>query len=120
MQGKARCKAALQQSLGLAVDAGAPLLAVVSRLTEQKGLDLLLQALREHAGQGGLTLMVCHEPALAASHCRRILFFDNGRLVVYAGLQEAWRELARLGREEYLPPGYLPAVKENGDRNDVS
>lgn len=87
---------------------------------DRKRLHLLLQALREHAGQGGLTLMVCHEPALAASHCRRILFLDNGRLVVYAGVQEAWRELARLGREEYLPPGYLPAVKENGDRNDVS
>ncbi len=43
--GKALCKAALQQELGLAVDARAPLFAVVSRLTSQKGLDLVLQAL---------------------------------------------------------------------------
>jgi len=70
---------------------------------DRNRLHLLLQALREHTGRGGLTLMVCHEPALAASYCQRILFLDNGRLVVNAGVQQAWQELARLGREEYLP-----------------
>ncbi|MBN8488321.1 MAG: glycogen synthase GlgA, partial [Burkholderiales bacterium] len=43
--GKARCKAALQRQLGLAEAPSAPLLCVVSRLTEQKGLHLVLQAL---------------------------------------------------------------------------
>ncbi|MBI3938035.1 MAG: glycogen synthase GlgA [Betaproteobacteria bacterium] len=38
---KALNKAALQRSLGLAVEAEVPLLGVVSRLTEQKGLDVL-------------------------------------------------------------------------------
>ena len=52
LQGKARCKAALQQALGLAIDAQAPLLAIVSRLTAQKGLDLLLQALPELLAHG--------------------------------------------------------------------
>jgi len=52
LQGKARCKAALQQALGLVSDARAPLLAVVSRLTAQKGLDLLLQALPDLLAQG--------------------------------------------------------------------
>jgi starch synthase len=52
LQGKARCKAALQQALGLAVDARAPVLAVVSRLTAQKGLDLLLQALPDLLAHG--------------------------------------------------------------------
>jgi starch synthase len=39
--GKAVCKAALQSECGLAVDANRPLLAMVSRLAEQKGIDLL-------------------------------------------------------------------------------
>jgi starch synthase len=41
LRGKARCKAALQAELGLAVDPAPPLLAIVSRLAEQKGIDLL-------------------------------------------------------------------------------
>lgn len=39
--GKARCKAALQRELGLPVQPGTPLLAIVSRLAEHKGIDLL-------------------------------------------------------------------------------
>jgi len=41
LRGKARCKAALQADLGLAVSPEPALLAVVSRLAEQKGLELL-------------------------------------------------------------------------------
>lgn len=42
--GKIACKAALQQELGMRVDASLPLFAVVSRLDRQKGLDLLSPA----------------------------------------------------------------------------
>jgi starch synthase len=41
LSGKARCKADLQRRLTLPVRATAPLLAVISRLAGQKGLDLL-------------------------------------------------------------------------------
>ncbi len=53
VQGKTRCKAALQAQFGLTVDAAAPLVGVVSRLTSQKGLDLVLAALPELLRQGG-------------------------------------------------------------------
>lgn len=43
MAGKAKNKRALQVLMGLNVDADVPLLAVVSRLAHQKGLDLLLE-----------------------------------------------------------------------------
>jgi starch synthase len=42
--GKSQCKAALQGRLGLAVEAETPLLGVVARLAEQKGIDLLVRA----------------------------------------------------------------------------
>jgi len=45
LRGKARCKAALQAELGLAVRADLPLLAIVSRLAEQKGFEVLGHAL---------------------------------------------------------------------------
>ena len=43
-KGKAFMKAALQERLGLALDPSAPLLGFVGRLTEQKGVDVLLAA----------------------------------------------------------------------------
>lgn len=51
--GKAKCKAALQQSLGLQESADVPLFVVVSRLTEQKGLHLVLERLAEITARGG-------------------------------------------------------------------
>ncbi|EFN59872.1 hypothetical protein CHLNCDRAFT_6787, partial [Chlorella variabilis] len=39
--GKTRCKAALQQELGLPVDLSVPLLGFIGRLDEQKGVDLI-------------------------------------------------------------------------------
>ena len=50
---RARNKAALQQRLGLAVAAAPPLFGVVSRLTHQKGLDLLLAETADIIGRGG-------------------------------------------------------------------
>jgi len=41
LAGKQECKKALQQELGLEVDPGKPLLAVISRLDRQKGTDLI-------------------------------------------------------------------------------
>ena len=45
LSGKAACKAALQRETGLPVRADVPLFGVVSRMTAQKGLDLLARAL---------------------------------------------------------------------------
>jgi starch synthase len=44
LAGKSSNKQALQKQLGLNIDAKAPLLAVVSRMAHQKGLDILLNA----------------------------------------------------------------------------
>ncbi len=53
MAGKARCKSVLQHQLGLAARPDAPLFILVSRLTEQKGLRLVLQGLDALLAQGG-------------------------------------------------------------------
>lgn len=45
LSGKAQCKAALQQSMGLPVDPDVPLASAITRLVEQKGLDVLARAL---------------------------------------------------------------------------
>ena len=58
LAGKRQGKAALQQAAGLAVDAGAPLFCIVSRLTEQKGLHLVLDALPGIVARGGQLMVL--------------------------------------------------------------
>jgi starch synthase len=68
LQGKATCKRALQIELGLAVKPDVPLFGLVSRLTSQKGLDLLLGALPGLLRRGGqLALQGSGDPALEAA-----------------------------------------------------
>ena len=56
--GKGRCKIALQQELGLTVRNDAPLFGVVSRLTEQKGLHLVLSGLDQLMARGGQLVLL--------------------------------------------------------------
>jgi starch synthase len=53
MRGKSQAKARLQRQLGLMVNAKALLCCVVSRLTHQKGLDLIPQVLDDLVARGG-------------------------------------------------------------------
>ncbi len=65
---KAINKTALQVEMGLAPRPEALLLGVVSRLTEQKGLHLVLQALPELLARGGqLVVLGTGEPGLVAA-----------------------------------------------------
>jgi starch synthase len=89
MAGKAACKAALQAELKLAPDAQALVLTVVSRLTAQKGLDLVLAALPALV-QAGVQFVVqgTGEPALEAAW-RAAQQAYPGRVHVYVGYDEA-------------------------------
>ncbi len=70
--GKSRCKAELQQELGLAVQSDAPLFGIVSRLTEQKGLHLVLSVLDEMLARGGqLVLLGAGDASLEAAFRER-------------------------------------------------
>lgn len=46
-EGKRQCKEALQMELGLPVSSDAPLIGFIGRLADQKGLDILLPAMKE-------------------------------------------------------------------------
>ena len=68
LAGKVLCKAALQTELGLEARADAPVFGVVSRLTAQKGLDLVLAALPGLLRRGGqLAVQGTGDPALEAA-----------------------------------------------------
>lgn len=68
LAGKPRNKLALQKEMGLEQSEGAPLFGVVSRLTAQKGLDLVLAALPALLRQGAqLVVQGSGDPVLEAA-----------------------------------------------------
>jgi starch synthase len=89
LAGKQHCRRALQAELKLDIDDGALLLAVVSRLTAQKGLDLVLAALPALVARGvQLVVQGTGEPALEAAF-RMAQQAHPGRVHVHVGYDEA-------------------------------
>jgi starch synthase len=99
-----RNKAALRQRFGLADDAPGPLVAVVSRLSSQKGMDLLLAALPRLIADGGqLALLGAGDAALqaeiAAAKTRH-----PGRVGAVFGYDEGLSHLMQGGADMILVP----------------
>lgn len=104
LSGKAKNKAALQSHLGLAVDADALLFGVVSRLTEQKGFDLLLAALPEIVRRGGqLAVLGTGEAALEAG-LQRAVHAHPQAVGVHLGFDETLAHLLIAGSDVVMVP----------------
>jgi starch synthase len=104
LTGKQQVKAALQQSLGLNVDAAAPLLGVVSRLTHQKGLDMLIPHLQTLIDQGcQFALLGGGEMGLEASF-QNIAIHNPGRASVTIGYNEPLSHQIMAGCDMFIMP----------------
>ncbi|MDE2397612.1 MAG: glycogen synthase GlgA, partial [Burkholderiales bacterium] len=89
LQGKLECRRALQTELGLELDEKALLLTVVSRLTSQKGLDLVLAALPSLVRQGVQFAIQGTGEAALESAFRMAEQSHPGRVQVFVGYDEA-------------------------------
>ena len=104
LDGKKACKLALQTALGLSTDAQGPLYVVVSRLTSQKGMDLLLAALPELLREGAQLAVLgtgereMEEDFLYASEVNP----DN--VAVHIGYDEAMSHRFMAGADVLLVP----------------
>ncbi len=102
--GKSRCKAALQAALGLPVDAHAPLFVAVSRLTSQKGLDLVLSALAELLAHGAqLAVQGSGDAALERALLAAAAQYPR-RVAVRLGYDEAFAHQMVAGSDAMLVP----------------
>jgi starch synthase len=102
--GKRAAKSALQRRLGLEPDEDAPMFGAVSRLTPQKGLDLLLPILTELvAGGAQLVLLGSGDPDLERSFAAAALT-HSGRIAVELGYDEALSHLIIGGADIMLVP----------------
>lgn len=104
LQGKAQCKAALQARMGLPVDGAAMVLTMVSRLTPQKGVDLVLGALPRILAAGGqLVVLGTGEPALQQA-LRDAAQKHPKQVAVTVGFDEGLAHLIEAGADAFLMP----------------
>ncbi|GAA5783820.1 glycogen synthase [Chitiniphilus shinanonensis] len=133
--GKAKNRAALQRDNGLDVQEDAPLFGVVSRLTEQKGLHLVLEALpRLIAGGGQFVLLGSGDPHLEAAFRSNVAAYP-GRVAVTIGYDETHSHRIMAGADLIMVPsryepcgltqlyglkyGALPLVRRVGGLGDT-
>ncbi|WP_031361672.1 glycogen synthase GlgA [Caballeronia sordidicola] len=102
--GKAKCKAALQERVGLAREPDALLFGVVSRLTEQKGIDLLLSAIPDILQRGGqLVVLGTGDPALENGLKKAALAHPNA-VAVELGFDETLSHSIIAGSDIVMVP----------------
>jgi starch synthase len=135
LQGKAECKRALQKELRLAQRSGDPLIGVVSRLTWQKGIDVVAQALDRILALGTqVVILGAGDPELEEFlRVRSLLGGDRFRMV--AGYHEGLSHRIEAGCDLFLMPsrfepcglnqmysqryGTLPIVRATGGLDDT-
>ncbi len=105
LSGKAACKAALQKAFGLECDASKPLFTVVSRLVDQKGLDLLV-----HVGDRLMETMEVQvavlgtgDPALENAF-KALADRYPGRFAAFIGFDNQLAHLSAAGADFLLMP----------------
>lgn len=136
LKGKAACKAELQEKMGLEVRPDVPLVAMVTRMTEQKGFDLVTCVLDRLMGNEDMQFMLLgtgderFENFMRAAESRY-----KGRLCAYIGYSEPLSHLVYAGSDFFLMPsrfepcglsqmiamryGSIPIVRETGGLRDT-
>lgn len=135
LSGKAACRRALLERFGLPPDKDAPVIGMVTRLVDQKGLDLIAQVASELVRENLLlTVLGSGEPAyeqmfrdLAAAH--------PDKVAAHIGYDETLSHMVEAGADMFLMPsryepcglnqiyslryGTIPIVRATGGLDDT-
>ena len=134
-EGKRKNKEALLQRLGLTVSADTPLIGMVTRLTPQKGIDLVLRVFHEMMAEECAFVLLGTGDA-GYEHCfRELEQWYRGRVCSYIGYDNALAHQIYAGADLFLMPskfepcgisqlialryGTLPIVRETGGLRDT-
>ena len=101
---KARNKAALQGELGLDTDPRAPLFCVISRLTQQKGVDLLLTALPRLLARGAQLAVLGTGDRKLEKGLQRAVKKHTGFVAAVLGYDEALSHRMQAGADAIIVP----------------
>jgi starch synthase len=108
--GKGECKAALQRRLGLPADAGAPLLGMVARLVEQKGVELVAKSAPALLQEGAQLAVLGDGEERYHRALRHLRETYPDRVGLMIGFDEALAHQIEAGADVFLMPSlYEPS-----------
>lgn len=135
LAGKAVCKRALQEELGLAVRPSTPLLCMVTRLVEQKGIDLLIAIGAALAARDVQLAVLGTGDKRFEQALRELAALHPDRIAVGFGFREDLAHLMQAGSDVLLMPsryepcglnqiyalryGTVPVVRATGGLDDT-
>lgn len=135
LAGKGRCRGALADELGLELDEQTPVLSVISRLSNQKGFDLMTEAAERFLALGAAWVVLGQGDPVAAARLRELEAAHPGRVRfverfdtdlaqrIYAGsdifLMPSSFEPCGLGQLFAMRYGTVPVVRRTGGLADT-
>lgn len=135
LSGKTACKAALQREFGLTEQADAPLFGLVSRFSEQKGIDLVLGTIDHILGRGGQIVLLGSGESWLEHAIYGLGGARPGRVGSWIGYDEGRAHRIQAGADVFLVPsrfepcgltqmyalryGALPLVRNTGGLADT-
>jgi starch synthase len=135
LSGKAACKRALQRELGLAERPDVPLVGVVSRLSRQKGTDVILASLQRILEMDCQMIILGAGDMAAESYLAQRSHHGGDQFRAWIGFREALAHRIEAGADLFLMPsrfepcglnqmysqryGTLPIVRATGGLDDT-
>ena len=135
LRGKASCKLALIEELGLEIEHDTPIVAMVTRMTSQKGFDIVLEAIDGIVASGAAFVLLGSGDARYEKAMRECENRHRGKVCAYIGYSEALSHRIYAGADFLLMPsafepcglsqmiamryGTLPIVHEVGGLRDT-
>lgn len=135
LTGKASCKLALIEELGLEIEHDTPIVAMVTRMTGQKGFDIVLEAIDSIVAFGAAFVLLGSGDPRFEKAMRECENRHRGKVCAYIGYSEALSHRIYAGADFLLMPsafepcglsqmiamryGTLPIVHEVGGLKDT-
>jgi starch synthase len=136
MSGKAKCKAVIQERMGLPREPKVPLLGTISRITHQKGMDVLAQALPLLlADEQAQFIILGQGEDWIKGMMEQVARMFPGRVGIYWGYDEGLSHLIEAGLDIFIMPsryepcglnqmysmryGTIPVVRATGGLDDT-
>ncbi|MDQ6989078.1 MAG: glycogen synthase GlgA, partial [Mariprofundaceae bacterium] len=132
---KKKCKQALQTQCGFEVDPKTPLLTLISRLAEQKGIDLLLENIPTWLDRGYQLVILGSGDANTEQQLQTLADKHPQHMHFYCGFNEAFARQVYAGGDIFLMPsrfepcglgqlmamryGNVPVVRATGGLKDT-